>query len=966
MLRKSVKLHIFVVALFIALATGVAHAQNVQQSGTITPGHTAYWVTSGVIADAGTSDDSPVTSIGATGPLCSNSARETSGAWNQFCFQAFTNSSAIISLQNYGTASPQNIVFNINGSTQGFPTVSPLPVTVGDVSCFSTAGGGITDCGFPPSGLPLIVGTTPITAGFLNGLLFNSAGKLGNITTANNGILATSGAGIPFITTALPNGITATTQALGDSTALVATTAFVQQNAQAEVPQVPIESQGGGCGVPDNTAALLAAAASVSGPVRVSFPNNCTYNFTQHDAIKFAKAVFLQGTSSEGTVLAYTPTSNGIFLNWSNGVSEISAAGGAGTNNLTINSTDTTFTKTLVAFSDVSGFNLSNTNIGWPLGGITGGTGSICLYPHGRETATITNVTLQCDKPVEIGMNPNSWLAQDHFHYENLYLIGNNPSGPITVYPLVTVDPGVLFTNTTFDGLQPWVFGNTSFSYVDTAAVNYVNAITSAGTGYVAGTPITLTGGTCSTPIQVLPLTVSGPGGILTAAIANPGVCSVTPSNPVSAVSGGAAFTLQLLSGYNLSFSNVRTEEGSTGTTYSFNMQPAAQLQNLTFRNSNLDGSHCGIFLKNTFFTTIEQSQYFYLSAGGCHIAVNATAANNNDMLNYIDDYWPVGTTQTVTAMNAIRSDVTPTGTSASVPPTAMYSSTAGGTLVLNLGITSSAVFNGSGSGATTVQASATASGTLTLPAATATLLYNGGPLGTPASGIATNLTGTASGLTAGAVAVGGITGLGTGVVGALQTNVGLANSFVVNGGVLGTPSSGVGTNLTALNASNISTGTLASARGGAGAVNGVLQGDGSGNVSQGATTGLTDATTDTAWIPTDTSGAGLTFTAVTARYTKIGKTVTAIFRLTYPSTVSGASAAIGGLPVATSPNYPASGGVTAGSCFFTGTPNAILAPLVISSNTGLTGLANNAGVLALNSVLSTQTLLCTFTYIST
>jgi len=45
--------------------------------------------------------------------------------------------------------------------------------------------------------------------------------------------------------------------------------------------------------------------------------------------------------------------------------------------------------------------------------------------------------------------------------------------------------------------------------------------------------------------------------------------------------------------------------------------------------------------------------------------------------------------------------------------------------------------------------------------------VVNGGALGTPSSGIATNLTGTASGLTAGtasAVAVGGITGLGTGV----------------------------------------------------------------------------------------------------------------------------------------------------------------------------------------------------------
>lgn len=45
-----------------------------------------------------------------------------------------------------------------------------------------------------------------------------------------------------------------------------------------------------------------------------------------------------------------------------------------------------------------------------------------------------------------------------------------------------------------------------------------------------------------------------------------------------------------------------------------------------------------------------------------------------------------------------------------------------------------------------------------------------GGALGTPSSGVATNLTGTAAGLTAGAVAVGGVTGLGTGVATFLAT----------------------------------------------------------------------------------------------------------------------------------------------------------------------------------------------------
>lgn len=50
----------------------------------------------------------------------------------------------------------------------------------------------------------------------------------------------------------------------------------------------------------------------------------------------------------------------------------------------------------------------------------------------------------------------------------------------------------------------------------------------------------------------------------------------------------------------------------------------------------------------------------------------------------------------------------------------------------------------------------------------------------------------------------------GTGVVTALGVNVGTAGAFVVNGGALGTPSSGTGTNITGIPAGNILSGALA------------------------------------------------------------------------------------------------------------------------------------------------------------
>jgi len=95
-------------------------------------------------------------------------------------------------------------------------------------------------------------------------------------------------------------------------------------------------------------------------------------------------------------------------------------------------------------------------------------------------------------------------------------------------------------------------------------------------------------------------------------------------------------------------------------------------------------------------------------------------------------------------------------------------------------------------------------------------VVVNGGALGTPSSGTLTNATGLPIST--------GVSGLGTGVAtflatpssanlrAALTDEAGTGSAYFV-GGALGTPASGVGSNLTALNATQLTSGTIPAAR---------------------------------------------------------------------------------------------------------------------------------------------------------
>jgi hypothetical protein len=109
----------------------------------------------------------------------------------------------------------------------------------------------------------------------------------------------------------------------------------------------------------------------------------------------------------------------------------------------------------------------------------------------------------------------------------------------------------------------------------------------------------------------------------------------------------------------------------------------------------------------------------------------------------------------------------------------------------------------------------------------------------------------------------------------------------------------------------------------------------------------LSDYATGT-WTPVDASGAGLTFTSVSAAYTKIGNMVFAYGRLTYPTTVSGVPAVIGGLPFTVANNLYAS---VANASFMAGVAGGVW--FTVINSTHFQAISSSGGSLS-NGNLST------------
>ena len=211
-----------------------AHAQSVQQSGSVTPNTSPIWSGTGIIKGGNTATDSPLTTFGVTrdaaDSLCVSSDRATAAGRNQLCFQAATSGPAKISLQNYGTASAQNLQFILNGTALTLPSgggtfVTGIGVfTPSHAACWNSAAGILQDCGVSVAagtqyGVPYYSATGTLTstlAGTAGQFLLGQGASAplwtslsGDVTSISAGGAVTLGKvnGIPFSATYAANGV---------------------------------------------------------------------------------------------------------------------------------------------------------------------------------------------------------------------------------------------------------------------------------------------------------------------------------------------------------------------------------------------------------------------------------------------------------------------------------------------------------------------------------------------------------------------------------------------------------------------------------------------------------------------------------------------------------------------------------------------------------------------------------------
>lgn len=558
---------------------------------------------------------------------------------------------------------------------------------------------------------------------------------------------------------------------------------------------------------------------------------------------------------------------------------------------------------------------------------VSGGTitaSSVGIQTKGRELFQVENTFVSADLPLRISVNPNyATSALDQSHFTNMTLgsaIGTNC--------IVMADTATYLTSVKFLGTQSWGGGKDGFCWRDKtgAAISQqlrfdnVRAEQKTASG---GTYFNVQPAATLYSLQIVNPMFSDRDGVLARNVANlqidnaqmlsTGKClDIDSTVQNTQINGGywLASSTATLSGQTLVMSSGKNPSTGCLAPYAVyaNSAVAAKITTLdatTINAFTLAGtvSGGGNQINNAIIGTSTPLAGFFTTVTANAFVPNSSSVPTNGI------YLPAANTLGWAINSAAELQLTATALSPAADGGNSLGTTALGwqNLFGNTGFvwniengdwvaTHTAGILTIGTGDLRVTTAGTNSASVVTVGGTQTLsnkTFVAPALGTPASGVATNLTGTASGLTAGNVttnanltgvvtSVGNATSLGSAAVTSAnlkswitdETGTGLA---YFQGGDIGTPSAGVGTNITGVNAAQLGGATFSAP----GAIGGGTPGSGAFTTldASGAITGGTSITAGTNSVsggtfangPSSGTGAGSQFVSRLSGASNIG-----------------------------------------------------------------------------------------------
>ena len=486
----------------------------------------------------------------------------------------------------------------------------------------------------------------------INRILYSSAANtVGEITTGNSSVLVTDGAGVPSLSTAIPAGVTATTNANpGDTTNKVATNAFVQNALLLSMATVPMAIATGTYSFASNATVTptinhvavggaITSATVVSGGSGVAVGDLFIASVGNHDALIRVETVSGSAAATLSVVYGGTgySTANGVTTEAGSAIPYTYLLSGVLTGNVTIIATNGTYQTASQQWYFANNTTGAHTvTVCVSNGSNACSAGRTAVIPQGTANSRIVGVQTDGELNVDIASIVN---AAD--------LTGTTLASGVTGSSLTSV--GTIGSGTWNASLIPLAYGGTNANLV--ASNGGIFYSTGSAGAILAGTATAnqmLLSGLSTTPAwstATWPATAAK-GVLLNASAANTIAATVTP---VLGDSGHSTGTLGFA--------------GVTSGTATITPQAAAGSPTLTLPNTSgtfAAGASSPLSLDAT--TGVLSCSTCITTAGGQSIAGLTTVqiAPSGTIPAAATAYTPLGVMVQATSDNAAESGFTP------------------------------------------------------------------------------------------------------------------------------------------------------------------------------------------------------------------------------------------------------------------------------------------------------------------